>query len=223
MNVTPAFRLPVRRDGILKTALLLASLLLFRGTSEATSWGGTGAFSYNPDFVGVGVSAPYIIPPATAPVHKFEVGGGAYMSWARFNNSSDPALLWEVGSDNTANGFYVYKVGSGYKMVVNASGYLGLGTLAPKAGLHINNVGSPITGTAGDKGYAILGLSGGKQMQIDDDEIQAMNNNTPSALNLNWGGGNTLINVSNGSVGIGTSTPASGMKLDVRGGGAFKP
>lgn len=46
-----------------------------------------------------------------------------------------------------------------------------------------------INGSATDKGYFIAGTSGGNQVQIDSDEIQAMNNATPAQLFINNAGG----------------------------------
>jgi hypothetical protein len=50
-----------------------------------------------------------------------------------------------------------------------------------------------VNGAATDRGYGIFGTTAGFQVQIDSDEIQAMNNNTPTSLNINIRGGNTTI------------------------------
>lgn len=50
-----------------------------------------------------------------------------------------------------------------------------------------------VTGSATDKGYAIFGTSGGTQIQIDDNEIQAMNAAAAAAMSINGRGGRLTL------------------------------
>jgi len=66
------------------------------------------------------------------------------------------------------------------------------GVLSASGGLHRSS-NLTIDGIVTDKGYGIFGASAGTQIQIDDNEIQAMNGNSPSQLVLNQRGGPLLF------------------------------
>lgn len=74
------------------------------------------------------------------------------------------------------------------------------GVLSASGGLHRSS-NLAIDGIATDKGYGIFGASAGTQVQIDNDEVQAMNGNSPSTLFLNARGGAIAI----GSTGFSSS------------------
>jgi hypothetical protein len=69
------------------------------------------------------------------------------------------------------------------------------GAFSAQAGLFRTSA-NLINGSATDRGYGIFGTSGGAQVQIDNDEIQAMNNTAVSTLNLNIRGGNISVGFS---------------------------
>lgn len=76
--------------------------------------------------------------------------------------------------------------------------------------------GTGVSGSATDRGYLYLGSSAGFQLQMDPNDIQAMNNITPSTLYLNGSGGAVVLNATGGSFTIlGEDATALG-RLDVR-------
>jgi hypothetical protein len=78
--------------------------------------------------------------------------------------------------------------------------------------------GSPngaITGGATDRGQIVVGPNASQQIQIDVDEIQSMNNTTPSVLYINANGGDVRMNGNLGGLILGQDAAAIGL-LDVR-------
>jgi hypothetical protein len=96
------------------------------------------------------------------------------------------------------------------------------GEVNPAANLHIQ---SGSDAAAGSGGFAVLGLVDGANLALDNNEIMARSNGSPSTLVLNGDGGNVLLGVvGNGSsVGIGTSSPSDRLHVSaVSGQSAFR-
>lgn len=103
---------------------------------------------------------------------------------------------------------------------INASGEVGLGTVAPTSKLHID--GGEEASNTGD-GYVILGDEGGVNMVFDPNEIIARNNGSTNTLTVQShdgdtyignGGGNTLIGGASGNLGIGNTSPSSRLTIE---------
>ncbi len=110
------------------------------------------------------------------------------------------------------------------RVVVKDSGRVGIGTTNPRAKLQVE--GGTDVNLGDDSGFLVLGSVDGPNLALDQNEIQARENGSVSQLLLQHLGGGLRVNglqaqsrnfavTANGSVGVGTSTPA--FKLDVRG------
>lgn len=110
------------------------------------------------------------------------------------------------------------------QFVVTNNGLVGIGVQVPQTSLHIN-AGTDVS-LAANSGFLILGPTNDHHVAFDANEIQARNANAAATLFLQAEGGRLeththlgesgkLVQVEDGSVGIGTSTPLE--KLDVRG------
>ncbi len=99
----------------------------------------------------------------------------------------------------------------------NAGAVTVAGAFSAQGGL-VRTSGNGVSGTATNRGLLIVGNSSAAQIQVDTEEIQAMNNATPTDLYLNYRGGNTILNgAGSGSVMIGFESGPIGY-LDVRSG-----
>lgn len=95
--------------------------------------------------------------------------------------------------------------------IADPSRFVGIDTTSPEVRLHVTN-GTDVNGAAG--GFLQLGLTSGPNIGIDDNEMQARNNNAPFRLALNASGGDLVLGNSvapalSGNFGIGTSTPGT--------------
>lgn len=102
----------------------------------------------------------------------------------------------------------------------NAGAVTVAGAFSAQGGL-VRTSGNGVSGTATNRGLLIIGNSSAAQIQVDTEEIQAMNNATPTDLYLNYRGGNTILNgAGTGSVAIGFESGPIG-NLDVRTGSSL--
>ena len=99
-------------------------------------------------------------------------------------------------------------------MILSRDGDLGIGPDAPNSKLHLTG-GYPAS--LSGKGYVQLGSTNGLNLVMDNNEVLARSNGTPSTLYLQyWGGNLSLCNSANTGVGIGNFDPVS--KLHITGG-----
>jgi hypothetical protein len=168
-------------------------------------------------FVGVGVTAPsYPLEVQSGGVGTVLRAGTAFVSIDSVGSAASPSLIfngdgdtgiWRAASDTLA-----VATGGTERMRIGSSGNVGIGTTAPTALLELAS-GAPTltlnaTSQATNKKKVRLAVS---QFTSGDFHIQQMNDNgTTVALNAF-----TIKN--GGNVGIGTTSPSSGYKLDVNG------
>jgi hypothetical protein len=106
---------------------------------------------------------------------------------ARNNGNAGTLFLNKQGGDININ--------SGGLFFQSSSNRLGIGTTSPAVPLNVNG-GSDIALTHG--GYIVAGATNGFNLAIDNDEIQARNNNAAGDLFLNSDGGD--VNISRGAL-----------------------
>jgi hypothetical protein len=113
------------------------------------------------------------------------------------------------------------------QLVVHRSGYVGIGTTGPAAGLQVVT-GGDIAVSSG--GIIVSGASNSTNIGMDDNEIMARNNGAASALHVNADGGditfhnnqavgNIVAIKDGGNVGIGTTAPLGKLQIGTRAGG----
>jgi hypothetical protein len=128
--------------------------------------------------------------------------GGDQTDW-RITNSG--ALRFLTSIDNFAT--------SGTeRMRISPSGNIGIGTIFPRAKMHIA-FGEDASYT--DDGYLMLGTKSSHNVIFDNNEMMARHNGSSSPLHIQADGGNTILNKDAGLVGVGTSSPST--KLNVIG------
>jgi hypothetical protein len=95
------------------------------------------------------------------------------------------------------------------RVIIDQNGNVGIGTAAPVGPLHIGTVVDAGANSLSDAASLVIGDYNGYHLELDDNEIHAMNNTSVSTLYLNHDGGNViLIGSGSGNVGIGTTSPA---------------
>ena len=97
---------------------------------------------------------------------------------------SGSAKMWTYYDEATSQ-WRVFN-GADRMVITNPRGYVGIGTTAPVAKLHVD--GGFDAGLGGG-GFIVAGPLAGKNIDIDDDEIMARNNGAVSTLFLNNEGG----------------------------------
>jgi hypothetical protein len=94
-------------------------------------------------------------------------------------------------------------------LIGSGSGNVGIRTAAPAGPLHIRTVVDAGANSPGDAASLVIGDYGTIHLELDNNEIHAMNNTGVSTLYLNNDGGNViLIGSGSGNVGIGTTSPS---------------
>ena len=93
-----------------------------------------------------------------------------------------------------------------------STGKVGIGTNSPVEQLQIEG-GTDVNGSTG--GYVVLGSLSGRNMGIDNNEIQSRNNGNPVPLYIQHAGSNLILAGGGGNVGVGVTNPKN--ELDVCG------
>jgi hypothetical protein len=138
------------------------------------------------DFVGSGLTA-FAFKAGTQELDIAGSGSGVYFDVAGAATGSNNEIHFRVNNTNSS-----YSAVSDV-LDIASTGNVGIGTTAPQAGLHINNIGSTVSGTNTNKGYFIIGPNAGNQLQFDNTAIQAMNNNSGAPLYLQYASGTLNI------------------------------
>ncbi len=112
-------------------------------------------------------------------------GASAITSLAGFANSQH--LLFSTSR---------FLLGPEERMRIDSSGNVGIGLTLPETKLHIV-AGTDVTNT--DGGFLQLGFTNGRNIGIDDNEIQQRNNGVPAKLTLQNGGGGLQVGNSTGT------------------------
>ncbi|MCX7697339.1 MAG: tail fiber domain-containing protein [Bacteroidales bacterium] len=131
----------------------------------------------------------------------------------RFTNNVTPdAQVWNITRfDNAGNA-----IDAPFNIVRN-TGFVGISTDQPRGPLHVLPVVDAGPNTPDNSASFIIGPASGIHLEIDDNEIHAMNNTSGSALYLNHDAGNVYIGVPGaaqkltiGSAGDGTMAISNG-------------
>lgn len=145
----------------------------------------------------------------TSGLHRTELKFGS-------DGATHAGVYWSKSSDK----LFVHH--DGVDSLVIDHEKIGLGTGSPLTTLHVAT-GSDVN-LNDSSGFLLLGDVNGRNVVMDDNEIQARNNGDVSQLHLQVEGGEFSVHWNdasefrirdNGDVGIGTNSPAA--KLDVRG------
>jgi hypothetical protein len=139
--------------------------------------------------------------------------GSSARSWRNLFVDGRSYLKTAYSYFNTAtNQFRINNAGD--RLVINNSGYVGIGTTLPNVRLHVSG-GADVE--PGSGGFIVTGSTTSTNIGIDDNEIMARNNGAVSTLYFNNDGGDVVMCTSSGNVMIGTTTPATGYILSVDG------
>lgn len=166
--------------------------------------------------VGIGTTSPDNL-------LALQTAGGAYTGLTLSNTGTGGREYWITSTNNSAGagggllGFWDVAANS-YRMVINGSGNVGIGTTTPASLLEVANLGrfseSATSFPTSGAGLELYGTSGSGTGA--GGHVQAYNRSTASWRNLFLDGSNIILgNFSSGNVGIGTTTP--NYKLDVWG------
>jgi len=174
--------------------------------------------------LGVGTAPAY-------PLHVYQ-GSATFTPTAYFTSPSSDTTLdlvntatsgryWRIGSGGTGSGggvgnFYVFdSTASAVRMVINSTGYAGIGTATPSAYLHVYQGSSNIVGLRLESSGT--GLGSGLQMVNSSGRTYGIYSGADSLLHITDVTSTTdrIVINSSGSVGIGSGSPA--YTLDVVG------
>lgn len=116
----------------------------------------------------------------------------------------------------------MFGAGSAERMRIQASGRIGIGTNAPKYGLHLHDpelasdVSINLTNiSTGD------GTSRGGRLRLLDNDLALINHELSGKIRLNTGGVNRLTITPNGAVGIGQDNPTARLQVETTTGTAL--
>lgn len=112
-----------------------------------------------------------------------------------------------VGAPGSAlpDTFNIHRPGTGDILSITAEGNVGISTAFPEETLHVAG-GKDVNGANG--GFLLLGGTNGQNIGIDNNEMQARNNGTPSSMTINGEGGRIILGgPAGGDVGVKTTNP----------------
>ena len=156
--------------------------------------------------------------------HGLTISSGADgLGNIRFANGKEADSL-ERGriSYNHASQALILGAGGEDHVWLTQEGKMGLGTVEPKASFQIH--GGSDASLAENSGYLVLGSIDGRNMVLDNNEVQARNNGVRSSLYLQAHGGGLFINqhrtqdehislTEEGRIGIGTTSPKTSLHI----------
>lgn len=206
----------------MKKVLLIFVVFIFMGIQDVSSqWlvNGNHIYNTNTGFVGIGTNAPstllHVVKNTTEPAISVQNSGGAGgasynmidalsgANWKfkatssggfKIRDHANSLDVMVVEPNSSANAFYI-----------NSSGYIGLGTNAPLANLHLN-----VSGTNAYAGLMISSnLYGAKNLSINQGTAGQLNFTEPWVVDL------VTMDFNTGNVGIGNSNPDASAALDI--------
>ncbi len=146
---------------------------------------------------------------------------GATTLWSAIDFYSGNTAYWGVGRNANDNKFYIDRSGVGRVFTIDPTTLnVGIGTSSPSGQLNVHKATGQVNQylTSGDNGGAIIRMerynSDGNYFTL---ETGAANRDT---LEINPSSGTGLVMKTDGSVGIGTTSPTSVSKLTIDGTGA---
>ncbi|HKQ49076.1 MAG TPA: hypothetical protein VJZ71_13480 [Phycisphaerae bacterium] len=142
---------------------------------------------------------------ASDPMSLVEVSGGVMqVAGANIDIPAPGKLLVDFISSHSPLELQINGTTAVY--ISDPDRFVGIDTTSPEVRLHVTN-GTDVGGASG--GFLQLGLTAGVNIGIDNNEIHARNNGSPSQLHLNAEGANVVMGsiVPGGNFGIGTGTP----------------
>jgi hypothetical protein len=217
-------------------ATVADTALIGVGGGADNDWTISGSDMYSAVAGNVGIGS-------TSPGRKLQVGNNTtanaegMIRLGSRSGTNGSNRLWDIGVPETD----AVSSGIGYSFIIDdtqntteaefmvkfGTGYVGIGTTAPAAPLHIVR---PVDSTADatlqvSTLYTYLGLTRTVTTTLEGGAINVTSNLIPASLSLNGtsnsnvaiagGGGDVFLATGGGNVGIGTSSPAA--KLDVAG------
>jgi len=152
---------------------------------------------------------------AEAGILAFEDASGSELGWFRLVHDSDANRLQLLSADRSATDEPPIIT------FASATGHVGLSTAEPDARLHVAT-GEDVSLTS--HGYLLLGAVDGRNIAVDNNEIQARDSGAAGTLHLQAEGGdlhvhsqvgeNAAVLIQNdGNVGLGTNSPLAKLHI----------
>ncbi|RNC85552.1 MAG: hypothetical protein ED557_01920 [Balneola sp.] len=196
----------------MRTKLFLLTLLstfCFKTVSAQSLWDSTGTnIYYNAGNVGIGTSSPskpfHII--SSTEHHQIRLQGtNDKHAWIQYYPSGSDVLNWQTGVNTY--GFSIYDVSNTeYRLTINNSGNIGIGTATPESILHLYGTGGSASGYRVSNSFD--NVNGYFSNDSDNSNYIISYQNT-GATEIELQSDGDVILGQAGNVGIGTSTPNS--------------